>query len=189
MKREFLKDLNLENEVIDKIMAEYGKSIQAKDNKIGELETTIGLKEQEITKANDAIKSFEGVNLEELNNKISNYETEKKNLEKDYKKQLSAIKRDTALKEKLSSFKFSSEYGRKAVFNELKERDLKFEDDKLIGFDDVFNGIIQADPSVVIKEEPQPQNNFKVDFAASHANTGVQAPIDNDAVMNKLLFG
>ena len=60
MKREFLKSLELEDETIDKIMSEYGKSIS-----------------NEKAKADDLTSK-----LEASNTKIAEYETKITNLEK-----------------------------------------------------------------------------------------------------------
>lgn len=67
MQRKFLEDLGLEKDVIDKIMSENGKDINAakskleaeRDNYKGQLET-----------AQTALKEFEGVDVKELKDKI-----------------------------------------------------------------------------------------------------------------------
>ena len=60
MKREFLKSLELEDEAIDKIMSEYGKSISSEKAKVDDLTSK----------------------LEASNTKIAEYETKISNLEK-----------------------------------------------------------------------------------------------------------
>lgn len=62
MKRSFLRELGLEQEVIDKIMEEYGKNIEALDNKVQTLTA-------ERDEAVNLAKKFEGVDLEELKSK------------------------------------------------------------------------------------------------------------------------
>lgn len=68
MQRKFLEDLGLEKDVVDKIMSENGSDIEKtkarleaeRDNYKDQLET-----------AQNALKEFDGVNVEEMKNKIA----------------------------------------------------------------------------------------------------------------------
>lgn len=65
MKRKFLEELQLSKEVIDSIMAEYGKSFTSKDNEILELKELLESKDNEFSSyKNDSILSNK---LKELN--------------------------------------------------------------------------------------------------------------------------
>ena len=60
MKREFLKELGLEDEVIDKVMAEHGKTIQSvKPADYDDLKTEKANLEQELTKLQDTLNNQE----------------------------------------------------------------------------------------------------------------------------------
>src|SRR5690625_5105408 len=60
MKREFLKELGLEDEAIDKIMAEHGKTIQSvKPADYDDLKTEKANLEQELTKLQDTLNNQE----------------------------------------------------------------------------------------------------------------------------------
>lgn len=59
MKREFLKGLELADEVIDKIMTEYGKSTEQAKNELAAANT-------QIKTLQDAVKKFDGVDVETL---------------------------------------------------------------------------------------------------------------------------
>ena len=67
MKREFLEGLGLEKDVIDQIMAENGKDITREKNKADSVQT-------QLTAANEKLSGFEGVNVEELNSKVTSAE-------------------------------------------------------------------------------------------------------------------
>src|SRR5690606_32681329 len=81
MKREFLEELGLDKEVIDKIMAEHGKSIQ---NLKQEQEVFDALKnekeqlEQQLQQLNDKLTAQEKElsSVEELQSKLKTYELE-----------------------------------------------------------------------------------------------------------------
>lgn len=64
MKREFLKELELTDEAIDKIMAENGKDIEGFKSKVSTLETERdGLKTQ-LDEANTQIEGFKELDVD-----------------------------------------------------------------------------------------------------------------------------
>lgn len=69
MKREFLAGLGLEDEVVDKIIAEHGRSLQAVKDKNSELES-------DLKTANETISGLQKENVDnaELQNRIKGYE-------------------------------------------------------------------------------------------------------------------
>lgn len=81
MKRKFLEDMGLPKEQVDSIMAENGTDIEAikqeRDNYKGQLDT-----------AQATLKSFEGVNLSELQGKITTLTTDLANKDAEYQQKL-----------------------------------------------------------------------------------------------------
>lgn len=81
MKRKFLEDMGLTKEQVDSIMAENGNDIEAfkqeRDTYKTQLET-----------AQTTLKSFEGVNVSELQGKIATLTTDLANKDAEYQKQL-----------------------------------------------------------------------------------------------------
>ena len=64
MERKFLEDLGLEKDVIDKIMAENGKDIEAEKQKLTAQKAELdGIKKQ-LNEANQQIESFKGMDIE-----------------------------------------------------------------------------------------------------------------------------
>jgi len=74
MKREFLTELGLEKEAIDKIMAENGKDIEAEKAKVTkDLETAEKDRDSyknRLETAEESLKGFDGVDVEELKGNI-----------------------------------------------------------------------------------------------------------------------
>lgn len=68
MKREFLEGLNLEKDVIDKIMAENGSDINATKTK---LEAERDNYKSQLDTATEALKGFEGVDVKDLQGKVT----------------------------------------------------------------------------------------------------------------------
>lgn len=140
MKRSFLKELNLDVEVIDKIMAENGKDIKKYKDEIEEYVSEIkDLK----SNAMDSAKSIEKAVKEkekELRNEFSAKEEElKKALEKSEKfdeisKELETLKQENADKEYLQNVEqffidnkldFSSKFAKEGILSKFKDK--KFE--------------------------------------------------------------
>ena len=73
MKRKFLVDLGLEADVIDKIMAEYGNSI----NTIQSISET---HQDTIKDLTEKLEKFKEVDIDDLNSQIANLTKEKENI-------------------------------------------------------------------------------------------------------------
>lgn len=67
MKREFLEGLGLEKDAIDQIMAENGKDITREKNKADSVQS-------QLDAANQKLTGFEGVDVADLNGKVTAYE-------------------------------------------------------------------------------------------------------------------
>ena len=115
MKREFLKELGIENkEVIDKIMAENGADIEKtktklegeRDNYKGQLET-----------AQTALKEFEGVDVKDLQTKLTTLQNDLVAKETDYQNKLADMEFDTALNSAISSVKAKNAKSVKALLD------------------------------------------------------------------------
>lgn len=81
MKREFLEELGLDKEVIDKIMAEHGKSIQSlkqEQEVFDQLKNEKEQLEQKLQQLNDKLTAQEKElsSVEELQSKLKTYELE-----------------------------------------------------------------------------------------------------------------
>lgn len=96
MHREFLKELGLEKDIIDKIMTENGNDINATKSK---LETERDNYKEQLETATATLKTFEGVDVNELNGKI-----------KDLQDSLTA--KDTEYQNKLADRDFNDKLNR-----------------------------------------------------------------------------
>lgn len=134
MKRSFLKELGLDSEIIDKIMAENGKDIEKyktdiedyieeiKDLKAGkvdvskEIEKAIKEKEEEYKERFEKADKYDSV-FKEL-------ETLKKdNADKEYIKKVEKFFEENKIG-------FTSSIAKEAILNKFKEKDFKLKEDK-----------------------------------------------------------
>lgn len=98
MKRKFLEDMGLTKEQVDSIMDENGKDIESmkaeRDNYKSQLDT-----------AQTTLKSFEGINVQELQGKITQLTNDMVAKDNEYKKQLADRDFSDLLKETAAGFK------------------------------------------------------------------------------------
>lgn len=164
MNREFLKslkvnDAELSKEVIDSIMAEYGKAVKEKDEEIETLTTTKDSLNAQLKETNDKVKKLSEIDADKLNEEIKNltekYEKDTKELNEKLSKQEYGYK----VKELTSGLKFSSESAKKSFISDLNNKGLKLEDGKILGFDDFVASYKEQDPNAFAKEEKSSDNN------------------------------
>ena len=88
MNRTFLKGLGLEQEAIDSIMAEYGRNIESLNTQIADLTA-------ENKTASEKLKAFDGVDIDELKNRIQT-------VTNDYEGRIKNMTLDSAIEKALS---------------------------------------------------------------------------------------
>ncbi len=143
MKRKYLEDLGLEKDVIDKIMEENGKDIEAAK---GELE--------KITKERDDLKntvSNRDKQLDELKKSVGSAEDLKKTIEQ-LQKDNQAIKVDAAIEKALTGAKAKNLTAVKALLKDLDKAEL-LDDGTIKGLDAQIKTLRSADDSKFLFEE------------------------------------
>ncbi|HBG6395188.1 TPA: hypothetical protein KQW89_003654, partial [Clostridioides difficile] len=73
MKREFLKDLNLEDEVIEKIMSENGRDIEKYKKEVEKKKEELESKNTELETANNKIKDLEKIDVESIKKEVDDW--------------------------------------------------------------------------------------------------------------------
>ena len=137
MDRNFLNDLGLEKEIVDKIFAEYGKELnplkQENEKYKQELENT----KQELDKANEVLKGFDGVNVSDLNKQIEEYKNSIKTMRADNEAKIKAMIIDNAIN---SKFNAVPEKYRNLLKKQVdKSKIVVDKDNNLTGLEEQFN--------------------------------------------------
>ena len=135
MKREFLKELGLTDEQIDKIMAENGKDIAREQEKTGEKDKEIELIGSQLKEANKTIKSYKDMDIDGIKKSANEWETKAKQLEKEKV----VLKNDYALKSAIDN---ANSIDGDLLMKIINKEDLKFQDDKIIGLDEQIKEFI-----------------------------------------------
>ena len=175
MKRDFLKGLkievdgkevNLTDAIIDSIISENGKDIEAakakadKSQEIENLKSQLSEKDKLIEEANVQIENFKGMDVEgtkkaadEWKTKFEQAAAEAKTKETEYQQKLQEQAYEFKLNETVSNLKFPNELTKNAFVNELKAKKLPLEGDKLLGFDDYIKEVGEKNPGLFVTEE------------------------------------
>ena len=160
MDRKFLQGLKVEglenglpNDVIDKIMAEYGTDFKEKDNKIETLTTEKDGLSKQLKEANDKIKGFADVDVNDLKKQITDWETKYNQDTENLKNEISKKDYDFKLNDVVKDLQFSSNGARKSFIEDLKAKNLKFDEDKLIGYNEFLKSYKENDPDAFKKED------------------------------------
>lgn len=138
--------------------------------------------ENQLKETNDKVQELSKVDNEELKQKIvdlqKKYDEDTKALNDKYE----AREYDIKLKDYAKDLKFSSNSAKKSFMNDLKEKELKFEDDKLVGFDDFVSSYKENDPTAFI-EEKKDEPSVTVNTGDTHSDK----EDTDDAFINKVM--
>ena len=148
MKREFLKDLNLEDEVIEKIMSENGRDIEKYKKEVEKKKEELESKNTELETANNKIKE-----ANDWKSKAEQAQKDKELIENQMSEQTYNLNLDNYL----SNFKFSSNLSKEAVKIKMKEKGLEYKDGAFEGADDYIKELQANDPGAFISGNSVPK--------------------------------
>lgn len=161
MKTEFLKSLNLSQEVIDKIMVENGKDIaveQKKAEKVIQERDSYKLKaeslETQVNDANTEIQKFKDMDIDGIKKAADDWKETAEKAKADADKQISQMKFDYALSAALTGAKAKNTKAVKAL---LDMDGLKFNDGKIVGLDEQLAQIKADNDYLFESDEPAPE--------------------------------
>jgi len=154
MKREFLKELGIEDEVIDKIMTENGKDIEALKTQAGALTAERdGLKEQ-LAAANEQIEGFKELDIDGIKAAADEWKQKAEQAERDRDEKIAGLRFDHALEKQLGGAKAKDA----GILMGLLNRDgLKLtEDGKILGLEEQLSKIKEEKGFLFEEEEETP---------------------------------
>ena len=114
MQRKFLEDLGLEKEVIDKIMTENSNDITNTKKK---LEAERDNYKEQLETAQTALKDFEGVDVKELNGKISALTADLAKKDSEYQVKIADMEFNSVLDNAITSSKAKNSKAVKALLD------------------------------------------------------------------------
>ncbi|MET3616601.1 chromosome segregation ATPase [Peptoniphilus olsenii] len=153
MKREFLEELGLEKEVIDKIMNENGKDINVEKAKVSAKDKEIKTLEEQIKTANKEIKSYKDMNIEDIQKSVETW----KSKAKEHEEALKNLKNDTALKDAVRTYNSVDE---DVLLKLIDRENIKFNDDGIDGLKEQVESLKESKPYLFKEVENSNDDRF-----------------------------
>lgn len=171
MNREFLKGLGLEDDAIDKVMAEHGKTVNATKQELTNVTTDRdGLKEQ-LTERDTQLEKLSKVDAKGLQAEIERLKGENATQAFDF-----------SLEKALTGAKVRNPKALKAL---LDSDVLKLDGDKILGLDGQLEAIKESDPYLFESEEaPTPPPNTPNIVAGGNPKGG-SASLTKEQIMKE----
>ena len=148
MKRDFLEGLNLDADVIDKIMKENGKDIEGAKAKFSDYDDI----KKQLETANATLEKFK--DYDQTKADVEKYKTELEKSQKESAAKIAAMERSAKVKDYLSGKKFVNDITREAIASKMGEV-LGADESKGKNLDDIF-AEITTDKADILKDETQP---------------------------------
>lgn len=158
MKREEITALGIEDkDVLDKIMSIHGVDIEKHKSATSAVATERDNYKAQLEAANQQIEQFKGLNVEQIQQAADDYKAKYESAAADFQKQLADRDYNDAALAALSDVKFTSKAAKSAFLATLKEKQLKLDNGKLVGFDEILNQAKADDPSAFASDKPAPK--------------------------------
>lgn len=149
--KKFLEGLGItDEETINKIVAEYGNDIKTEKDAAETLRT-------QLSEANTQIESFKGMDIDAVKKSAADWEAKFKQSEADR----AAFEHKTKVGSLVKGLKLKDSIYEDYLTNQLIEKELKFDGDKLIGGDDVINAFKESHPDAFQSEPIPPKFSYK----------------------------
>lgn len=158
MKREDITALGIEDkDILDKIMNLHGADIEKQKATISAVTADRDGLKQQLEDANKQIEQFKTLDVDGIKKAADDWKTKYEKEKSDREAADTARTYDDAVKAAVSDLKFSSNFAKNAFVSLLKEKQLKLDGGKLIGFDDVLKQAQTDDPTAFASEKNPPQ--------------------------------
>lgn len=157
MKREEITALGItDKDVLDKIMDLHGADIEKQKTMISTLTTARDDFKKQLEDANKQIEQFKTLDVDGIKKAADDWKAKYEKEKSDHEAAETARTYDEAVKAAMSGLKFSSNFARNAFAGLLKDKQLRLDNGKLIGFDDVLKQAQTDDPTAFASDKPVP---------------------------------
>ncbi|MBR2679463.1 MAG: phage scaffolding protein [Exiguobacterium sp.] len=136
------------------INANY-KTVAEFDKKLKKVEGERDTMKAQFESATETLKGFEGVDVEAINKKLTDYEQKIQQIETDYQKKLEEREFNDVLKDALAGVKFSSQSAKKAVVEDIQKAGLKLMNGKILGLTEYLEELKKSDADAFVSDTPK----------------------------------
>ncbi len=173
MKREFLKGLGISEELVEAIMAEHGKTVEASKTEAETLRRTGEEMKKQLEEANNQISAFRDMDIDSVRKEAKSWEEKAKNAEAESKKRIAELQLDYAVESALSKEKARNHKAVRALLDR----------DKLELRDGSVNGL--AEQLTAIKKE----NAYLFETAVPQFTSRTTSSEDSDDAAVRAVMG
>lgn len=182
MNREFLKELGLNNEQVEAVMAEYGKSINSykeKADKVDSLQSQIDDYKQQLADRDKQLDdlSKQVKDNEELTAEIERLKEENKTATEEFQQKLEKQAFEFALERALNK---AGAKNPKAVKALLDTEKIKFVDENLIGLEEQLSALKESDGYLFGDDIPAGLKGRKPHDGGGGTDPGIKNPFSKD---------
>ena len=156
MKVEFLKGLGLTDEQIQSIQAESGKEIQKYKDENANLKADNDNKKELLENANKEIDSYKSMDIDAIKKSAEDYKTKFETAEKDYQAKIQEIEYNNKLDKYVGGLNLKNDIYKKEVISRIKEKELKFDGDTLLGAEELVKGFKEQYADAFVDTNPKP---------------------------------
>lgn len=165
------------------VAKEY-KTINEYDKRVQKLEEERNTYKSQLDTANETLKKFDGMDPDAISRQKGEYEKKIKEIQEEYQKKEETKNYEEIVDKSLGEMKFTSEYAKKAVKDEIMAAGLKVVDGKLMGLNDLVGAIKEKDSSVFVDEQQQNLENNKARFTGRLNNgSGDNSTVTKEKIM------
>lgn len=150
MNREFLEKLELEKDIVDKIMAEHGKTIGATNQELESVTTERDSLKEQLAERDEQLEELKKVDAEGLQAKIDELQEVNETTRTEYEEKLHQQAFDFKLQEALTGAKVRNPKAVKAL---LDVESIKLDGDKLLNLDDQLEQLKESDEYLFEQEK------------------------------------
>lgn len=152
MKTEFLKGLGLEQDVIDKIMAENGKDIEKHKNEATEAKAAVGKLEAQLGERDKQLEELKKVDAAALRAKIAELQTANKTAQAEFEASLKKMTLDNKIEVALLGAKAKNTKAVRALLDEAK---ISLDGENVLGLNEQVEALKKDAPYLFGEEKPQ----------------------------------
>lgn len=173
---------------VKKALSAHYKNVAEHEKAISKLGTERDKWKTQAETAEETLKGFEGKDFDTITKERDEWKKKAENAEKDYNAKIAEREKNDLLKEAFEGIKFTSEAAKRDIMSQISDS-VSVKNGKLIGFNDLLNGLRESDASAFVDEEQEHLEQNRAQFSPAQkkeSSTTVLTKKDIDAIKDPI---
>lgn len=187
MNREFLKGLGLEDEAVNKVMAEYGKSVnelKEQANEVDTLKAQVEDYKEQLTARDDQLEELKKVDAEGLQAKIDELQTANETTKTEYEEKLQQQRKDLTISNAIKLALANNVHDVDVAATLIDKEKLVIGDNgAVVGLDEQIAALKES-KSYLFVQDPKPTGGPRI-FAGGNPSGGGTGPVTKEQIMQE----